>query len=125
MLWLLGIVGATYFGILFLHAAAGDGSTGASSYVNCLRSSVFDSDDDGWISEDSSSSLLHEDAFSGSSTNPATGLPMAGAVDVAGNPYGTDLHSSFDHHDHFSPSLSSFDSFSSHDSFSSSSSWDS
>lgn len=117
MLWLLGIMGATYFGILFLHAAAGDGSAGTSSYDDWSRSSMFDSDDDdGWISDDSSSSLLHDDAFSGSSINPATGLPMVGAIDVEGNPYGTDLHSSFDHHDHFSSSPSSFDSFSSWDS---------
>ena len=29
--------------------------------------------------------------------NPATGLPMAGGVDVGGNPYGVDLSSSFEH----------------------------
>lgn len=29
--------------------------------------------------------------------NPATGLPMTGGVDVAGNPYGIDLSR---HHDH-------------------------
>ena len=27
----------------------------------------------------------------GSDINPATGLPMVGAMDVAGNPYGVDL----------------------------------
>ena len=35
--------------------------------------------------------------------NPATGLPMTaglGSVDVAGNPYGTDLHRYEDLHDH-------------------------
>ncbi|WP_342659370.1 hypothetical protein NPJ82_17920 (plasmid) [Sphingomonas sp. NY01] len=30
--------------------------------------------------------------------NPATGLPMTGGVDVAGNPFGTDLSSH--HHDY-------------------------
>lgn len=29
---------------------------------------------------------------SGPSINPATGLPMLGAVNTEGNPYGTDLH---------------------------------
>ncbi|MDR6790735.1 hypothetical protein J2Y58_004118 [Sphingomonas sp. BE138] len=31
--------------------------------------------------------------------NPVTGLPMTGGVDVAGNPFGTDLSSH--HHDHW------------------------
>ncbi len=30
-----------------------------------------------------------------SDTNPATGLPMSGPVDVQGNPYGVDLHGGF------------------------------
>ena len=79
----------------------------------------------------------------GGGINPATGLPMVGALDVAGNPYGTDMHSStadcstysgawhdslfggcdlFSSHDAFD----SHDSYGSHDSFGSSfgSSWD-
>lgn len=31
--------------------------------------------------------------------NPATGLPITGGIDIAGNPFGTDL--SRDHHDHW------------------------
>lgn len=68
-----------------------------------------------------------------STVNPATGLPMTngmGSVDVAGNPYGTDLsHSSFSSgHDAFESSITSsnhdHDSWfsSSHDSWSSCSS---
>ena len=33
---------------------------------------------------------LHENM--GGTINPANGLPMAGAVDVQGNPYGCDFH---------------------------------
>lgn len=36
----------------------------------------------------------------GPGVNPATGLPMVGAFDVAGNPYGFDLHT-WDHSDDF------------------------
>lgn len=50
-------------------------------------------------------------------SNPATGLPMMGCVDVAGNPFGTDLHA-MDHSHH-----SSFGDSFGHDSFSSSSSF--
>ena len=50
----------------------------------------------------------------GSSINPASGLPMVGPLDIAGNPYGTDLHSS--------SCTDSFDSFSSTSDFSSTSS---
>lgn len=75
--------------------------------------------------------------------NPATGLPMVGVMDVAGNPYGMDLHSSiadcsthnFAGHDSLSGgcdlfsahnAFSSHDLCGSHDSFGSSfgSSWD-
>jgi hypothetical protein len=35
--------------------------------------------------------------------NPATGLPMIGGIDVAGNPFGTDLSSH--HHDHWQHDL--------------------
>lgn len=43
-----------------------------------------------------SGSLVGSGASSGMDVNPVTGLPMTGgAVDVAGNPYGTDLR----HHD--------------------------
>lgn len=31
--------------------------------------------------------------------NPANGLPITGGIDIAGNPFGTDL--SRDHHDHW------------------------
>ncbi len=40
-------------------------------------------------------SLFDEQHWSGingvAAINPATGLPMAGGVDIAGDPYGTDL----------------------------------
>jgi len=39
-----------------------------------------------------------------STINPATGLPMTGGIDVAGNPYGTDLSGSghdWHHHDQY------------------------
>lgn len=45
----------------------------------------FDLFDQGW------SSGYEEPSF-----NPANGLPMVGAVDIEGNPFGTDFHS-FDH----------------------------
>lgn len=32
------------------------------------------------------------------SINPANGLPMAGCLDIEGNPYGADFSHSFDHH---------------------------
>lgn len=62
----------------------------------------------------SSSGMGSYDGFySLPSINPASGLPMMGCVDVAGNPYGTDLSHNY--------SLDSWDSYSSsHDSFSSS-----
>lgn len=43
--------------------------------------------------------------FDGPSVNPANGLPMVGAVDVMGNPYGTDLSAM---HDSFSGNADSF-----------------
>jgi len=84
-----------------------------------LWSSLF-----GWLSSDDASgelpslNLSHDDGFS---INPANGLPMvggSGGVDVEGNLFGMDSHSSMD--DSWS-SPSSSDSFSSIvDSFSSS-----
>ena len=79
-----------------------------------------------WFSNDSDGFNPHSwmnDALSNSHdvswVNPATGLPMIGGmggVDVAGNPFGTDLHDSFN-----TSNTSNFD-----DSFSSNnfSSWD-
>jgi hypothetical protein len=64
-----------------------------------------------------SATEMHHSTLPSGQINPATGLPMLddfGGVDVAGNPYGTDLVS----HDSFTDS--SFESFSSNmDSFSS------
>jgi hypothetical protein len=71
---------------------------------------MFDDDDpcgslfdDTWTSsnlfEDEifSTRVFEDDLFNGpdcgSDTNPATGLPMIGCIDVAGNPYGTDTSS--------------------------------
>lgn len=62
--------------------------------------------------------------------NPATGLPMYGGVDAAGNPYGSHLNDqtfSIDSYDHMDSgcSFDSSDSFSSCDSFDSFDSFDS
>jgi hypothetical protein len=43
-------------------------------------------------------------AIDESAINPATGLPMTGSIDVAGNSFGTDLSSHRHdhwHHDHY------------------------
>jgi len=83
---------------------------------------------------DETSMFAEVDALSEApSVNPANGLPMVGAVDIEGNPFGTDAHDngvtvtdaigfgdsiadSFDSSDSFS-SFDSSDSFSSFDSF--------
>lgn len=78
---------------------------------------------------------IHESVASNQSTpfrslmddggiNPATGLPMVGGLDVAGNPFGVDLHSSTTDGGIFGStgcgtSFGSCDAFGSHDSFSS------
>lgn len=60
--------------------------------------------------------------------NPATGLPMIGGLDTAGNPFGIDMHSSsirsslFDHAGHHG-SFGGHDAFGGHDSFGSSGSF--
>lgn len=58
----------------------------------------------GWFSvgnpDDSGSDGVPELQGSTCTINPASGLPMiggCGGVDVAGNPYGTDLHDSWPH----------------------------
>lgn len=59
-------------------------------------SSLLDDDTD--FAESSSSILDSSSCFSDSSfsINPVNGLPMMGCLDIEGNPYGTDLHSSWD-----------------------------
>lgn len=59
-----------------------------------------------WISSFLSTGCSQMVSSDTSSINPASGLPMIGAIDIGGNPFGTDLHSSS------GCSFSSFDSFS-------------
>lgn len=78
------------------------------------------------VATDSTSNSTFND-FSMSDINPANGLPMVGAVDIEGNPYGTDSDSTFDDYNAESvfdnsmfDSDDSFSSFNTNDSFSSS-----
>lgn len=57
-----------------------------------------------WLREWRSASI--DDHSTCGRVNPATGLPMTGALDVAGNPFGVDLHRSDAHHDSLSASAS-------------------
>lgn len=43
-----------------------------------------------WHSDHMDTPSIFNDGFTTTKTNPANGLPMVGAVDVKGNPYGTD-----------------------------------
>lgn len=89
---------------------------------------TFASLGDGWMaSSNAITSFDHHphDPFE-STINPATGLPMAGGVDIAGNPYGCDLSSmhGIGSTDWTSTGgLSGHDSWSSTDSFGCHSSW--
>lgn len=65
----------------------------------------------GWVShadEDSSTQTMTDTqhSFCGD-INPASGLPMCGAVDLEGNPYGFDFH----HNDTWTTSSSTDDPF--------------
>lgn len=60
----------------------------------------------------SSATSMFDDMDSGPSVNPASGLPMMDSmIDVAGNPYGTDLHDTFGDDGFSSGSIGSDDSF--------------
>lgn len=66
---------------------------GCQARTGCAISGTALDDDDGVFEPSSDERYSH-----GLLTNPATGLPMldGGWVDVAGNPYGTDLSSQCD-----------------------------
>lgn len=54
--------------------------------ISLLNSEGNNEDDDGsWLSDDDWLNKRHDEGI-----NPATGLPMCGGVDSAGNPYGVD-----------------------------------
>ena len=48
------------------------------------------SDDDPFANTTCDASMLEHDSLGSSAINPATGLPMCGSLDVAGNPFGCD-----------------------------------
>lgn len=144
---LLGLIGVIWYLINRYHRSNHAGSSGAargarSSGTTFSGPLTYDQDDSpvsymeyshDFYMDDMQHFNHSSDTFSfstdyiGIDINPATGLPMAGGLDVMGNPYGTDLHSndSFSTTDwHSHDSFSSMDSFS-HDCFSSTDSFSS
>lgn len=60
-----------------------------------------------WFDERPAGGVAENIWTSNADVNPATGLPMNGAVDFLGNPMGTNLHSTDHWHHHHDPHLTS------------------
>ena len=85
---------------------------GIFDFFDLFTDDSFDSTTDNYIGSD----LFVDDTFHSmdcihdNEINPATGLSMMGCIDVAGNPYGTDLNSTIDSGiDSYSSSTSGID----------------
>ncbi|OAN89886.1 hypothetical protein A8B84_11815 [Marinobacter sp. EhC06] len=75
-----------------LHMSGARYSSTAGSQSAALNDEDFD-EINAVASQSAALGIGHGDMDSGTEVNPANGLPMVGAVDIEGNPYGTDdLH---------------------------------
>jgi len=92
------------------HMAGAGYSSTAGSQSTALHDEGFDGID-AVASQSAALGIGHGDMDSGPEINPANGLPMVGAVDIEGNPYGTDdLHHGV-HCDGLDAGAGCFDSF--------------
>ncbi len=87
-------------GAIQANAFGGVGEAGYGFFHGASEPSQWPKSHDNQWHEDQSQSEREEDLFTllsfhddiMSNVNPATGLPMIGGVDTAGNPFGFDLH---------------------------------